>query len=131
MKTKVNFKFPTAWDSNEFDSQKESIKDWVISLIEDNAPIIKKLLTWFKLDTYKYSINHKDPDGPHIHTFIFKPKRATKQLTPGGESDDRIMELIKMELSYMPFLDNLYEESFYYGIAPDYQTIAITLKASE
>lgn len=131
MKTKVNFKFPTAWDSNEFDSHKEITKDWVISLIEDNAPRIRKLLTWFKLDTYEYSINHQDPNGPNIHTFIFKPKRATKQLTPGGESDDQIMDLINGELNDMPFIDNPCDESFYYGIAPDYQTIEITLKASE
>lgn len=131
MKTKVNFKFPTAWNSNEFDSHKESTKDWVNSLIEENATRIRKLLTWFKLDTYEYSINHKDPDGPNIHTFIFKPKRATHQLMPGKDTDDQIMNCIKRELSFMPFIDNPIEESFYYGIAPDYQTIVITLKASE
>ena len=131
MKTKVNFKFPTAWDSNEFDSHKENTKDWVISLIEDNALNLAKLLTWFKLDTYEYSINHKDPEGPNIHTFIFKPKRAIRNLMPGGIQDDSIMDFIREELNERPFIDNPIEESFYYGIAPDYQTIVITLKASE
>lgn len=128
---KTNFKFPTAWDSNEFDSHKEQTKAWVNSLIEENALRLRKLLIWFKLDTYEYSINHEDPDGPNIHTFIFKPKRATRQLMPGKYPDDQIMDLIKRELSWMPFIDNPIEETLYYGIAPDYQTIVITLKASE
>lgn len=128
---KTNFKFPTAWDSNEFDSHKEQTKAWVNSLIEENASRIRKLLTWFKLDTYEYSINHKDPDGPNIHTFIFKPKRATHQLMPWKDTDDQIMNCIKRELSEGPFIDNPLEESFHYGIAPDYKLIVITLKASE